>query len=220
MKTVVFDLDGTLADTSGDLIAAANSCFRRLGHGDMLDAVQDRATAFAGGRAMLRLGFARLKQGGEAEIDREFPHFLAFYGDNIDHHTFLYPGARAAIKRLLAAGYAVGICTNKPEGLAENLLTKLDIRHLFASLIGADTLSVRKPDAAPLFAAVERAGGERSRALLVGDTITDRDCARAAGVPCLMVTFGPDGHGVERFAPEGLLHDYASLEGEVRALIG
>ncbi len=220
MKTVIFDLDGTLADTSGDLIAAANACFRALGQGDMLDPVRDKITAFAGGRAMLRLGFERLGRGGEVEVDREFPRLLEFYAADIDRYSVLYPGAKAGVERLLTDGYAVGICTNKPESLAEELVQRLGIRDLFGSLIGADTLATRKPDAAPFFAAVTGAGGDKETALLVGDTVTDRDTARAAKVPCLMVTFGPEGYGVTRLAPEGLLRDYRDLGAAVCALIG
>jgi len=220
MRTVIFDLDGTLADTSADLIAAANACFQRLGHGDLLDPARDQATAFRGGRAMLRLGFERLGTGGEAEVDREFPYLLQAYGADIDRHSFLYPGAVAAVERLRGAGYAVGICTNKPEGLAETLMTRLGVRGLFASLIGADTLPVRKPDPAPFFAAVEQAGGDRARSLLVGDTVTDRETARAAGVPSVLVTFGPQKRAVEALKPEGLLDDYDGLERVVQALIG
>lgn len=220
MKTVIFDLDGTLADTSGDLIEAANACFRALGHGDLLDPVTDKATAFAGGRAMLRLGLHKLGQDDAAAVEREFPHLLEHYAENINVYTRLYPGAKAGVIRLLAAGYAVGICTNKPEYLAEDLVRRLGIRDLFGSLIGADTLPTRKPDPAPFVAAVTRAGGHADQALLVGDTITDRDTARAAGVPCLMVTFGPEGQGVQQFEPEGLLHDYAEIEKAVSGLIG
>ena len=72
-RSVIFDLDGTLADTSGDLIAAANSCFRGLGLGELLDHSQDAATALRGGRAMLRLGFSRVDGYGEAEVDAQYP---------------------------------------------------------------------------------------------------------------------------------------------------
>lgn len=220
MRTVIFDLDGTLADTSADLIAAANACFRRAGLGDLLDPVADAATAFRGGRAMLTLGYGRSGAGGNPEVERDYPYLLEAYGENIDTHTVLYPGAVAAVERLRAADYAVGICTNKPEGLAETLLTRLGVRHLFASMIGADTLPVRKPDPAPYIAAVTGAGGTLARSLLIGDTVTDRETARAAGVPSVLVTFGPEGRGVEALAPEGLLDSYDRLDEVVARLIG
>ena len=220
MRTVVFDLDGTLADTSADLIAAANVCFRARGLGDVLDPVADARTAFRGARAMLRLGFARSGAGGAAEVEADYPRLLDAYASALDVHSRLYPGAAAAVERLGVAGYATAICTNKPEAMAEELLTRLGVRSLFGSLIGADTLPVRKPDPAPLVAAVDRAGGDVARAMLVGDTETDRETARAAGVPCLLVTFGPDGRGVEALAPEATLDHYDALDRAVAELIG
>jgi phosphoglycolate phosphatase len=220
MKTVIFDLDGTLADTSRDLIEAANACFIGLGLGAQLDPVADARTAFLGGRAMLRLGFKRLGIEDEHAVDGQYPILLDHYEAGIDVYTTLYPGAMDAIDVLRSRGYRIGICTNKPEGLAETLMTRLGVRGAFGSLVGADTLPVRKPDPAPYLAAVTRAGGDPARSLLVGDTDTDRMTSRAAGVPSILVTFGPAGDSVAALDPEGLLPDYAALPRLVEALIG
>ncbi len=221
MKTVIFDLDGTLADTSGDLIAAANACFALMGAGAVLDPSRDAGTALRGGRAMLRLGMARLgRTDAEDEVDRYYPILLEAYSGAIDTHTVIYPGAMEAVARLSRDGYAVGICTNKPVGLAETLMTRLGVRDAFASLVGADTLPVRKPDPAPLFEAVRLAGGDSTRALLVGDTLTDRETARAAGMPSVLVTFGPGGEDVLSLQPEGVIGHYDELSAVVRRLIG
>ncbi len=208
LRTVVFDLDGTLADTSGDLLAAANAVLPVGGHLGPADVL----TAFHGGRAMLRLGFSRLKRDWtEADVDAAYPVLLEAYRGAIAVHTQLYPGAMAAVEGLKSQGMAVSICTNKPEGLAEELLRKLGVRDAFAALVGADTLPVRKPDPAPYRAAVERAGGQVSRSMLVGDTETDAKTGVAAGVPVALVTFGPEGAGVARFAPAALLRRFEDL---------
>lgn len=211
MRTVVFDLDGTLADTSGDLIAAANASFRAMGAGDLLDPARDALTAFHGGRAMLRLGLARIGRSDEAEVDRWYPHLLAAYEAGIDRHTRLYPGAAEAVRRLRRAGYRTAICTNKPAGLAEILIGRLQLRDLFDALVGADTLAVRKPDPAPYLLSVARAGGTVARSFLVGDTETDRKTAAAAGVPVALVAFGPEGDGVARLEPDALLARFDDL---------
>lgn len=221
MRTVIFDLDGTLADTSKDLIAAANACFNGLGYGDVLDPVADAATAFHGGRAMLTLGFERVSPAyTEADVAAQYPVLLQAYADDIDRHTVLYDGAIEAVLRLKADGYAVGVCTNKPEGLAETLLTRLGIRDHFASMIGADTLPVRKPEPAPFVESVIRAGGDVARSVLIGDTVTDRETARAAKVPSVLVTFGPTGRAVADLQPEALLDHYDDLDRIVKKLIG
>ncbi len=220
MKTVICDLDGTLADTSADLIAAANACFVADGHDALLDEVDDALTAFHGGRAMLRLGFSRVGVTDEAAVEAQYQPFLDHYSENIDTKTRMYPGAVEALEDLRSAGYALGVCTNKPSGLAENLLTKLGVRDLFGSMIGADTLPVRKPDPAPYLEAVRRAGGDPAASVLIGDTETDSKTARAAGVPVVLVAFGPEGTGVSRLTPDALLMGYDQLGKVVRTLIG
>jgi phosphoglycolate phosphatase len=211
-RTVIFDLDGTLADTAGDLIAAANAALAALGHPAVLSQGADDATAFRGGRAMLKLAATRLGEDEERLADLGYDILLDAYGQSIDVHTRLYPGVVAAVERLRGSGAAVGICTNKPEALALRLIERLGIAPLFDGVVGADTLPVRKPDPSPFLEAVARAGGAASRAILVGDTETDRKTAKAAGVPCVLVTFGPEGGGVARLRPEALLRHYDEFD--------
>ncbi|MEP3345518.1 MAG: HAD-IA family hydrolase [Litoreibacter sp.] len=220
MRTVIFDLDGTLADTSGDLLAAANMCFRGLGHEDVLTTKTDAGTALRGGRAMLTLGFERLGiPFDEADLDAQYPILLEAYGKDIATHTKLYPGAREAVSRLRDAGYRVGICTNKPEGLAEQLMAELDFRDVFHSLVGADTLPVRKPDPTPYIEAVTRACGDPAQSVLVGDTKTDRDTSANAGRPSILVTFGPGDFDVAALKPEALMDHFDELDEIVSRLI-
>lgn len=221
MQSVIFDLDGTLADTSGDLIAAANATFQHHGLKASLDPEADRLTAFHGGRAMLRLGLSRL--GGawsEAEVDAYFPDFVDFYGASIDRHTVVYDGVFGALEQLKAAGSALGVCTNKPEGLARDLLECLGLAPYFGALLGADSLPVKKPDPLHLLETIRRLGGAPGRAVLIGDTATDRDTARAAKVPCILVAFGPTGRAVADMAPEALLEHYNDLPALLAGLPG
>ncbi|CAM4339236.1 HAD-IA family hydrolase [Palleronia rufa] len=211
MRTVVFDLDGTLVDTAADLVAAANVCFRARGLGDVLDARADARTAFRGARAMLRAGFERAGQGGEAEVDADYPRLLEAYGAAIAVHSRPYDGAWGAVETLKARGFAVAICTNKPEALAIRLMDAMGTRHVLPALVGADTLPVSKPDPAPYLEAVRRAGGDPDRSILVGDTETDARTARAAGVPIVLVGFGPEGAGVSRMAPDAVLEHFDDL---------
>ncbi|EEX11281.1 phosphoglycolate phosphatase [Ruegeria lacuscaerulensis ITI-1157] len=220
MRTVIFDLDGTLADTSGDLLAAANHCFRQMGHGDVLVHGQDAGVALRGGRMMLTHGLKRVGAYDEEAVNAYYPVLLDAYAQAIDTRTTFYPGALQAVEALKAAGYGVGICTNKPEALAELLMTRLGARALFGSLVGADTLPVRKPDPAPLREAARRAGGHPDHCILVGDSDTDRNTARAAGVPSILVTFGPSGDDMAALQPEALLHHFDDLPAIVAELVG
>ncbi|THH38935.1 HAD family hydrolase [Aliishimia ponticola] len=220
MNTVIFDLDGTLADTSGDLIAAANHCFREMGAGDVLDPVRDAGVALRGGRRMLETGLARMAHPDPEPMVRDYyAVLLEAYAQAIDVHTRLYDGAMENVERLKSAGFGVGICTNKPEALADQLLTRMGIRDAFAALVGADTLPVRKPDPEPLFEAARRAGGTAKACCLVGDSDTDRNTAKAAGVPSILVTFGPSGEDMAALEPEALIGHFDELPGVVARLL-
>lgn len=220
MKSVIFDLDGTLADTSGDLLAAGNACFRDMGYGDVLTLQDDAGIAMRGGRMMLRTGLARLgKTDFEDIVDRYYPVLIDAYDAAIDVHTTLYPRAMEVVEGLKSQGYGVGICTNKPERLAEKLMTRLGVREAFGALVGADTVHVAKPDPAPLIETVRRLGGDPRTCCLVGDSVTDRKTAQAAGVPSILVTFGPDGADMAALEPEALISDYAELPQVVARLL-
>ncbi|MEL6583817.1 MAG: HAD-IA family hydrolase [Pseudomonadota bacterium] len=218
-KSVIFDLDGTLADTSADLIAAANACFVRRGITPPLDPVADALTAFRGGRAMLTLGFDRVSGGDAEAVEEEYPYLLEVYEQHIDRETGLYPGVEATLDALAAEGWALGVCTNKPEGLARLLLEKLGILGRFGALFGADTLPVRKPDPEHFFATMRALGSSPEVTMLIGDTITDTKTARAAGVPLVLVAFGPEGRGISRLEPDALLEHYDDLPKVAQSLI-
>lgn len=190
MKSVIFDLDGTLADTAPDLIGALNAIAAREGW-PALDPVADRITAGAGGRALLRRGMAGAGLAAdEARVDSLFQPFLEAYAARIAQESRLFPGAEDCLHALAAQGWALGVCTNKPVGLARALLDALGVAGLFAAVLGADSLPVRKPDPRHLLETIALVGGAPERSILIGDTITDVETARRAGRPCVLCRFG------------------------------
>jgi phosphoglycolate phosphatase len=212
MKSVIFDLDGTLADTSTDLINAANACFVAMGRDAVLDPIGDALVGFHGGRAMLTLGFERLGMPVDADIlNANYPLLLDHYEENIDAHTVLYNGVVPTLVELAARGYALGVCTNKPEYLATILIDRLGIADHFGAMLGADTLPVRKPDPEHVWETIRRLGGDLKKSALIGDTMTDRSAARNAGIPSVLVGFGPTGAQVADMEPEAILNNYFDL---------
>jgi phosphoglycolate phosphatase len=219
MRTAVFDLDGTLVDTAADLIAAANAALAEAGVVASLDPLRDAAIAFRGGRAMLRLGLEDRSEERDATVERLYPRLLEHYGANICHHSRLYDGVETVLEQLARTGWRLAVCTNKPLGLAECLLGHLGIRARFAAVLGADSLPVRKPHPRHVTETVRAAGGTLSGAVLIGDTETDREAARRAGVPCILVSFGPVGRAVEALSPEALLDRYEDLPALLERLL-
>lgn len=184
--TVGFDLDGTLLDTSGDLGAAVNHALSQV---DRDPVPHEQVAGLIGGGARLMLERALELTGGRAGMDEEalFASLLEYYEANIAVHTALYPGGAPMLDALDAAGTQIAIVTNKRERFTTKLLDALGLTDRFACVIGAGPFPLKPaPDA--LHAMVARCGG--GAAAFVGDTTFDTRAAKAAGLPCVAVSFG------------------------------
>lgn len=207
-QSIAFDLDGTLVDTAPDLTEALNHALAALGRARVPpEAVRNMVGH--GARAMLDKGLAATGGTDPALVEEGFPIFLAYYEAHIADRSRPFPGVEAALDGLAARGVALAVCTNKLEGLAATLIGALRWETRFAALIGGDTLPVRKPDPAPLHEAIARLGG--GRAAFIGDSITDTDTARAAGIPCIAVRFGFSDRPVEQLGATALIGHYDEL---------
>ncbi len=204
-EIVAFDLDGTLADTSADLADALNHALETLGR-PRLPNDQIRLMVGHGTRALMRKGLAATGGGEDALLDSGLGALIGFYEQHICVHTKAYAGAAEVIDRLRGMHVRTAICTNKPEHLSKKLVDALGWSGKFDAIIGGDTLSVSKPDAAPLLEAIDRCGGGRT--LYVGDSITDADTARAANVPFAAVSFGYRDRPVEQLGADAIIDTY------------
>ncbi len=184
---VVFDLDGTLINTAPDLSAALNTMLAQLGR-TTLPTARVIAMVGRGMRNLIESGLRTTGTVSEELIEQALPIFLQHYAAHLADESQPYAGAETALKLLRTRGADLAICSNKPEGFCRQLLAAFGWEGMFLDVIGGDTLAVRKPDPQPLLEAIRRAGG--GRAVLVGDSIIDVETARAAGLPCLAVSFG------------------------------
>ena len=212
MISIVFDLDGTLADTSKDMLKAANLCFEEMGYSDVLSEEMHRGTALHGGRAMLTKGLTLLKEPDLVNVvSQYYPKFLSYYRENLYEKTAFYDGAITCIEKMAGKGWNVGICTNKPEDLAKSLLNKMSAQNYFKALVGADTLSVRKPNPEPFFETVKQLNGTLSLSCMIGDSVTDYKTAKAAGVPIILVDFPPNDTEINLLKPDAIIKHFNEL---------
>lgn len=216
---VVFDLDGTLADTASDLIVTLNVILQREGL-DPLPLEEARDLIGAGARALIARGFqVRRKPLTPDYLEGLFHAFLDHYGQNLVVHTKLYPGIVTALDTLAAQGFTLAVCTNKMQDHSRQLLDALGIIDRFATLAGRDTYPMCKPDPRHLTLTIADAKGDPRRAVLVGDSKTDVDTARAADIPVIGVDFGYTDTPMDRLMPDRLISHFDALVPAVQALI-
>jgi phosphoglycolate phosphatase len=218
--TIAFDLDGTLAETAGDLIGTLNSLLVDEGLAP-LPVERARDLVGAGARALIQRGFdASSHPLTKAHLDTLFATFLDRYAERIADESTLFPGVTDALDLLKDAGHILAVCTNKPEYHSRLLLDALDVTDRFAAICGRDTFPFCKPDPRHLTATIETAGGDPSKAILVGDSRTDHDTARAAGTPFIAVPFGYTDIPVAQLNPDVLIDHFKHLPTAIDALIG
>jgi phosphoglycolate phosphatase len=212
---IVFDLDGTLVDTAPDLLDSLNHCLAEAGL-QKVDPVALRQYVGHGGRVMIERAFeAQQKLLSPEQLDWLVSIFIDHYGANMPGHSALYEGAAEAMDELAAAGYALAVCTNKFEGLATKLLRGLKQADRFGAICGGDSFAFRKPDPRHLFETISKANGDSARAVMVGDSRTDIETAKAAGIPVIAVDFGYSDQHVSAYGPSRIISHFRELKVEM-----
>jgi phosphoglycolate phosphatase len=188
---VIFDLDGTLVDTLPDLHVALNRVLKEEGLQTLAPA-ETRLMIGGGARNLIELAFQKRQVAAEGDrIEAGFDRFLDYYGAEPTVHSRPYPGVLEALTTLSKVGAVLGVCTNKPQDMAQQVLQGLQLSHFFGdAVIGGDALPIRKPDARHLLAVVERTGRTPDKTIMVGDSETDVGAARNANIPVIAVDFG------------------------------
>ena len=190
VAAVVWDLDGTLVDSAADIAASLNRLLAEQG----LPALGDeriRDMIGEGVATLIRRGLAAHNvTPGDGRLEELVQRFLVIYSQVATESTRLFPGARQALKTLSDAGLRQAICTNKPEAIARQVLSGLEIASYFDAVVGGDSLPRNKPDPLPLRTALAGLHVTPERSLMVGDSAIDVAMAHAAGVRVVFVTFG------------------------------
>lgn len=190
-RLVMFDLDGTLIDSVPDLAEAVDRMLIEMGRAPAgVEKVRDWVGN--GARVLVRRALAGgLDHAavGDAETEEALARFLDIYAD-CHNLTALYPGVHELLEALSTAAVELAVVTNKPERFVAPLLEQVGLGGYFRWIIGGDTLPQQKPDPAALLQVMHLAGVEAAQSLFIGDSRNDVLAARAAGVPCIAVSYG------------------------------
>ena len=213
-RTLVFDLDGTLVDTLPDLIGALNETLRSAGCRDVA-AAQVLHCLHDGLPAMLKGALVAAGEGGAPpdRIAALVDDYVNRYADRLTRDSVAYPGVAAALDWHARRGARLAVCSNKTEALATRLLDELGLGRFFRAVVGADTCAERKPSPLPLLCAISRAGGTPGDAVLIGDSRVDLECARAAGVACVLYGGGYGGLAAKEPGAGAVFDDWTALHG-------
>jgi phosphoglycolate phosphatase len=215
--TILFDLDGTLVDTAPDLMKAHNHVMKKFGY-KTKTTNEIRAIVGKGARALLGRsiwGEAK-KEFGKIEDenikDEMVKEFIDYYGKNIINESKLINGVEEFLKWCSSKKISMGVCTNKQEHLAIDLLKKIKIYDYFEYVAGGNTFEVCKPDPRHLTNIVEILNGDLKKTLMIGDSENDTIPAKEASIPVILLDNGYTEKNVDEIYYDHLVEDFIGIE--------
>ena len=215
--TVLFDLDGTLVDTAPDLMRAHNHVMQKFGYPtksteEIRNLVGKGAGAMIGrsiwGQAKKEFG----KVNDENTKKEMVKEFVKFYGKNIINESTLVNGVKEFLKWCKDNNISMAVCTNKQEYLSNDLLKKIGIYDYFEYVAGSDTFDYCKPDPRHLTSVVEILDGDIKKTIMIGDSETDANAAKAAEIPIILLKDGYTEKNIDEIYHNHLINDFIGIE--------
>ena len=215
--TILFDLDGTLVDTAPDLMNAHNHVMRKFGYETKsTDDIRKLVGQGAGsliGRSVWGQAKKELKKINDDKIKKEMvTEFIDFYGKNIANESKLVNGVLEFLEWCKKEKISMGICTNKQDYLAVDLLKKINVYNYFEYVAGSNTFDYCKPDARHLTNVVDIMQGNIKKCIMIGDSETDSDTAKNAGIPFILLEDGYTEKKVSDIPHDHLIKDFIGIE--------
>ncbi len=215
---IIFDLDGTLANTAPDLLGTLNRITKPYDLSEMGTNEFGQIIGH-GAKAMIKRAFElNDKPLDEETLEALFESFLVDYSANIANETTLFEDVLAAMDKLANKGFEFALCTNKTEAMARLLLEELGVTAQFKSITGGDTFEFRKPDARHLIKTAELAGHDISKAIMIGDSATDINAAINAKMSSVAVTFGYSDEPIESLGATRIINHFSELPTAIESI--
>ena len=205
---LVFDLDGTLIDSTQDLAQSVNAARADAGLPPLPTAV---VASYVGNGAEMLIRRALGPDAPDEQVDRGLAFFLRYYREHMLDHTVLYEGVREALAGWRAAGLAMAVLTNKPERFSRDLVAGLGLGEWFARVYGGNSFQTKKPDPHGLRLIMRELRFGPARTLMIGDSSVDVLTARNAGTDCAGVSYGLRPQDFKRHRPDFLVDDMRDL---------
>ena len=215
--TIIFDLDGTLVDTAPDLMSAHNYVMKKFGYEtksteDIRKLVGKGAKSLIG-RSVWGQAKKELGKIDDDEIKKEMvTEFINYYGKNIANESKLTSGALDFLKWCKKNNISMGVCTNKPDYLAIDLLKKINVYDYFEYVAGSNTFDYCKPDPRHLTNIVEIMQGDLNKSLMIGDSETDSSAAKAADIPFILLENGYTEKKANEIPHDHLIKNFVGIE--------